>query len=48
MLLNGGFMPIRPSLDGENAGGKLAFWGGIFGSVEVGTRCRDPGTGEIL
>ena len=26
----------------------LEIWGAIFGSVEVGTRCRDPGTGEIL
>ena len=26
----------------------LAFWGAIFGSVEVGTRCRDPRTWEIL
>jgi hypothetical protein len=25
----------------------LAFWGAIFGSVDVGTRCRDPGTGGI-
>jgi hypothetical protein len=26
----------------------LAFWEGVFGSAEVGTRCRDPRTGEIL
>src|SRR5271170_7390997 len=39
------YNPIRPSLGGENASGKLAFWDAIFGSVEVGTRCRDPETG---
>jgi hypothetical protein len=50
MLLNAVFMrvPIRQCFDGEKAGRKLAFWGAIFGSVDVGTRCRDPGTGEIL
>jgi hypothetical protein len=32
---------IGPCLNGEKAGGK-------FGSVEVGTRCRDAGTGGIL
>src|SRR5271170_2371835 len=37
--------PIGLCVDGEKAGGKLPFWGAIFGSVEVGTRCRDPETG---
>ena len=40
--------PIRPSLDGENASGKLALWGTISGSVDAGTGCKDPGTGERL
>jgi hypothetical protein len=30
--------PIKSCLDVGKAGGKLAFWGAIFGSVEVGAQ----------
>jgi hypothetical protein len=40
--------PVGPCLHGEKASEKLALWGTISGSVDAGTGCRDPGTGEKL
>ena len=38
------FGPIGPCRHGEKASGKLALWGTISGSVDVGTGYKDPGT----